>query len=465
MWRGIGRLSIPGQTRPRQVIFSLLALVMVALFAVASATVTTVPPEGPRGHLVRVLPALEPPGPVLERLVATEPPPTPKGIAARLDPALSDPALGASVAARVINLTNGAVLYDRGGDSAHTPASTTKITTAAAVLASYPADHRITTTVVAGSAPGQVVLVGGGDPTLSAAPPSTPTWYDGAARVSDLAEQIRRSGVRPTSVVVDGSLFTGAGLGPGWDPTDVAGGYVAPITAVMVDGGRIPGQRARSTAPDLDAGRALARALGLPASAVTRGVAPAGAARLAQVQSPPLDRLVEETLLASDNVAAEMLARQVALATGHPASFAGAVAGVKEVLGRLGADVGGDRLLDGSGLSPADRLTPGLLTSVLRLAASADQPRLHPLFAALPVAGYDGTLSDRYRVPASATGAGMVRAKTGTLTGVSSLAGVVQLRDGQLLGFVFLADEVPGILAAEGAWDHAAAALAGCGCG
>src|SRR5262249_23210871 len=229
-------------------------------------------------------------------------------------------------------------------------------TTAAAVLASYPAEHRFRTRVLAGARPGEVVLVGGGDPTLSAAPAGRPTIYPEAARLADLAGAVRRSGGRPTSVVVDGSLFTGPALGPHWDPGDVAGGYIAPITALMLDAGRQPGLLARSWQPDLDAGRALARLLGVPPAAVRRGHPAPGARVLAEVSSPPLGRLLERTLLASDNVLAEVLARQVALAEHQPASFAGAVAAVRAVLRRLGVDVSGDRLLDGSGLSPADTL-------------------------------------------------------------------------------------------------------------
>src|SRR5262249_18555373 len=155
-----------------------------------------------------------------------------------------------------------------------------------------------------------------------------------------------------------------------------AGGYVAPITALMLDAGRQPGSPARSGQPDLDAGRAFARLLGGPPAAVRRGHPVPGARVLAEADSPPLGRLLGRALLASGNVLAEVLARQVALAARQPASFAGAVAAVRAVLGRLGVDVAGDGLLDGSGLSPADRLSPALLVSLVRVAASAEHPEL-----------------------------------------------------------------------------------------
>ena len=101
------------------------------------------------------------------------------------------------------------------------------------------------------------MLVGGGDPTLSAAPPGQDTWYRGAARISDLAEQVRRSGVTPTAVQVDTSLFSGPTMAPGWDPADIDGGDIAPIESVMIDAGRIQPttvESRRSVTPALDAG-------------------------------------------------------------------------------------------------------------------------------------------------------------------------------------------------------------------
>ena len=87
--------------------------------------------------------------------------------------------------------------------------------------------------------PGVVVLVGGGDPILSAAPPGEETWYRGAARISDLVDQVRKSGVTATAVQVDDSLFSGPDFAPGWDPADIDGGDIAPIQSVMIDAGRI----------------------------------------------------------------------------------------------------------------------------------------------------------------------------------------------------------------------------------
>ncbi len=413
-------------------------------------------------------PTSPPPTPVLAADSGTGRAPTAAGVSDALRSALTDPRLGGRIAASVVDVASGRTLLDDRGSVPTTPASTAKVLTAAAVFAAMPADHRFSTAVVAGRRPGQVVLVGGGDPTLSAAGRGTPTAYAGAARISDLAAAVRRSGVRKvTRVVVDDHAFTGATTAPGWDSDDVSGGYVAPIMATMVDGGLIqPGRSARSSDPDLAAGRALAAALGAPKAPVVRGAAPAGARTLGQVRSAPVVRIVAEMLSVSDNVLAECLARQVALATRAPGSFAGAASAVRHVLAGIGAPSAGIRLVDGSGLSRKDAISPAALTQTLRAAAAPDRAQLHDLFGLLPVAGYAGTLADRYRTGSAVAGAGQVRAKTGTLTGVSSLAGVVQDRDGRQLAFAFLTDRVApdGTLSAEAALDVAAGRLAGCGC-
>jgi serine-type D-Ala-D-Ala carboxypeptidase/endopeptidase (penicillin-binding protein 4) len=421
----------------------------------AAPTVTASPTPSP---LVTPSPVLAAPPSGLPQTAA--------GVARVLAGPLADRRLGARVSATVLDAETGQVLLDRGAATSVTPASTAKLATSVALLSVADPDQRLTTRVVVGARPGDVVLVGGGDATLSAAPAGKPTVYEGAARIGTLAALAKRAGAGTVRrVVVDSTLFPGPSMAPSWNPADVGGGYITPITATMVDAGRQDGLRARSGAPDLEAGRALATALGVPKVPVIRGRAPAGAATLAEVRSQPVPRLVEQMLLASDNVLAEGLARQVAIAEGQPASFAGATAATRQVLARLGMPAG-DRLLDGSGLSAQDRVTPALLAGLLRAAADTDRPELHALVPGLPVSGYLGTLDERYRTGPAAVAAGQVRAKTGTLDGVSSLAGLVRGADGRLLVFAVVADRVPagGTLPAEAALDEAAAALTKCGC-
>jgi D-alanyl-D-alanine carboxypeptidase/D-alanyl-D-alanine-endopeptidase (penicillin-binding protein 4) len=280
-------------------------------------------------------------------------------------------------------------------------------------------------------------------------------------------------------VIVDSSLFTGPVTAQGWDPDDLTSGQTARITALMTDGGRTNPAKNNSRAgkPDVAAGQALAKQLGLPNSAVVQGQAPAGSGASATavpggavspgqllgiVYSPPMVRLVEMMLSASDNTMADMLARQVALATGAQPSFAGAAEAVLKKLADLGVPTGGASLVDGSGLSNLDRLTAGLLTGLLVVVSGTGHPELHGVLTGLPVAGYSGTLASRYHDPSAAPGVGDVRAKTGTLTGVSSLAGLVVNASGRLLAFAVVADGVPtgGAPAAEAALDRIAVVLA-----
>jgi len=156
----------------------------------------------------------------------------------------------------------------------------------------------------------------------------------------------------------------------------------------------------------------------------------------------------------------------VALRSGRPATFDGAVDAVRSAWAGLGLDPAALGFVDSSGLSPADRLRPAALTSLLTLVAGPRRPELRTLLTGLPVAGFTGALADRYRGGPAAAAAGDVRGKTGTLEGVSALAGLVVDEDGRLLAFDLTADSLGavGVAAAEAALDRLAATLAGCGC-
>jgi D-alanyl-D-alanine carboxypeptidase/D-alanyl-D-alanine-endopeptidase (penicillin-binding protein 4) len=376
---------------------------------------------------------------------------------------LRDPALGGRVFGEVVDTATGAVLYSGRETTPVAPASTAKLLTAAAVLLTRGGGYRIATTVVTDGS-GTVALVGAGDPTLTGAAPGKDGAYDGAARLSDLAAQVKKAGVPVTRIVVDDSLFTGLPASPAWAQTDIPSDYAAPVTAVMADGGRdTPSSVIRSLTPDLAAGTRLAALLGKPDAPVARGTAPVGARTVGTVQSAQISTLVAQMLQLSDNVIAECLARQVALATHADPSFSGAAAAVRSVLAGTGLDPGAG-MVDASGLAESDRVTPATLTALLRLATGTEHPELHTLVAGLPVAGWTGTLADRYLSGSSAKAAGLVRAKTGTLSRVSSLAGLVHDTDGRLLAFAFVADRVPATADAEAALDRIAAALSACGC-
>jgi serine-type D-Ala-D-Ala carboxypeptidase/endopeptidase (penicillin-binding protein 4) len=411
--------------------------------------------------------------------------PTANGLRNALAGPLSAAALGPQVSALVADPATGQVLLSENGGQLMTPASTTKLATGLAALAVLGPEARFTTRVVRGTAPGSIVLVGGGDPTLAVNPFPAPD-YPQPATLASLAAATARAltaqGSRSVTLGYDTSLYTGPGLAPGWPAAYVTTGDVTPIVSLEVDQGRLDaaGQpedsddpfnlSARSNDPArmaADAFAALLTADGIHVTgAPTAQTAPAQAGEIASVTSPPLSAIVAQMLEESNNVIAENLARHVALATGEPASFSGAAQAVINEVRRLGVTTG-IQLVDGSGLSPQDAIAPVTLVKVLEQAVA--RPGLRALLAGLPVAGFSGTLSAGESVFSGISGAavGSVRAKTGNLGTVTSLAGLVYDASGQVLAFALMADQIPsaGMLqTAANAIDAAASALAGCGC-
>lgn len=411
-----------------------------------------------------------PPTLTLTPLAADAPTPSQSGVAAVLNRLAGSTDLG-TLTGVVEDPATGEVLWSRNPDIAEPPGSANKLLTFAAALLTLSPTTRIETRVVAGGTPDSVVLVGGGDPTLSALPKGSDSVYPDADKLDSLAEEVRYAHPAPIhTVTVDLSRFTGDAMAPGWDTSDIAGGNVTPIEPLILDGGRSKPDELdppRTATPALDAGKALAQRLGADPSKVAVGGAPAGAAVLGEVGSPPVSDLVETALRISDNVLAESLARQVALAKGADPSFAGATGAIKDTLAAAGFNVSGMSTVDGSGLSTQDQVPARLLGQILAVASGpASDPRaarLRPLLSGLPVAGGDGTLEDRFDTGDTSAGRGFVRAKTGTLSGVSALAGVVTDADGRLLTFALMASGTSPTVSRP-QLDALAAALRGCGC-
>jgi D-alanyl-D-alanine carboxypeptidase/D-alanyl-D-alanine-endopeptidase (penicillin-binding protein 4) len=186
-----------------------------------------------------------------------------------------------------------------------------------------------------------------------------------------------------------------------------------------------------------------------------RAEAAADLPALAAVTSPPLSAIVEYVMRTSDNDVAEILGRHVALGLGRPGTSNDAGEATEEALAGLGIDLAGVEIRDGSGLARANAVTAAALADALRLAADPDQPGLRPVLGGLPIAGFTGTLAER----AADGGAGYVRGKTGTLTGVHSLAGLAVAADGAAYLFAILADDATDALGARAALDRFAAAL------
>jgi serine-type D-Ala-D-Ala carboxypeptidase/endopeptidase (penicillin-binding protein 4) len=385
-----------------------------------------------------------------------------------------DKALGRHLAVDVVELFDGDQVYAHGAGRV-IPASTMKLLTATAALDALGPDHRFRTTVVAGPGARTITLVGGGDPLLARTPVDGDNLYPQRADLDTLARStataLRSVGRTRVRLRYDASLFTGPAVNPRWEPSYVPDDVVSPISALWVDEGRErTGLAARSADPAAAAAQAFADRLAKHRIDVVGGaprphVAAGDATEVASVRSAPLARIVQHVLEVSDNEGAEVLSRQVAVATGRPASFAGAARAVRSRLRLLGIPTTGARIYDGSGLSRGNRLGPQTLLAVLETAASPDHPGLRSVVADLPVAGFTGSLGYRFESGADA-GLGTVRAKTGTLTGVHGLAGVVTSVDGAVLGFVAVADKVrvPNTTAARTQLDRIAAALAGCTC-
>jgi len=386
---------------------------------------------------------------------------------------LASKKLGRHVVLDVTQLPSGRVVF-RHGHGTVTPASTMKLLTMTAGLQVLGPGHRFSTSVVSRPGSKRVVLVGGGDPLLARKPQpgsSYPRRADLATLAARTAEALKATGRTRVRLGYDTSLFTGPSVNPHWPASYIAENVVSPITALWVDEGRErTGFAARSASPSYDAATVFAKALarhhvhvlGKPAHVVAPKPS-AGGRTIARVRSAPLSQIVQHIVEVSDNEGAEVVARQVAVATGRPASFAGATKAVRAVLRQVGVSTAGNRIYDGSGLSRDDRLRPETLLAVLH--AAATHGRLRATVVDLPVAGFSGSLAARFDTGDPA-GLGRVRAKTGTLTGVSGLAGTVTSRDGVVLGFVAVADRFKPVntLDVRDLLDDLTAALAGCRC-
>ena len=361
----------------------------------------------------------------------------------------ADPRL-ANFQGQVVNANTNEVLFDRGGTVPSRTASVMKVLTSAAALSALGPDYRATTTVTVGAEPGQVVLVGGGDLTLTRLPTGQEPFYTGAAHLDALAAATRaawnadpaRAGTPITSLVLDSTLFDGPGWDAGWARGELSLGTMSEITALQIDGDRdnpARGTSPRSADPVGRAGQAFADALG-GGVGITRAAAPANAAVLASAQSQPVSTLIQQSLIISDNTLAEMLARLVAVELGTGHSFAALQEGIVTALAPYGIDTTGLVIVDGSGLSPANAVPPSYLTALFTQ-VNAREGDLGVIFDGLPVAGGPtGSLSysDRFTGDnAAATGA--VFAKTGWITTGFTLAGIVHASDGTPLSFAVYA--------------------------
>ncbi|HEX5335215.1 MAG TPA: D-alanyl-D-alanine carboxypeptidase/D-alanyl-D-alanine-endopeptidase, partial [Propionicimonas sp.] len=384
--------------------------------------------------------------------------PVPAQVAKKLA-AVNRSGIGASGV--VVLAPDGSVLASRSADKPLAPASTMKLLTSLAALDTLGADHTFTTRVVRSGT--RIVLVGGGDPLLtdkqsrSAAKPAS-LQVLATATVAALTS----AGVKRVQLGYDTSLFSGPAFNPAWKAKWQT--WVARVSPLLISSGRF-NQWQADPAPARTAATAFAKRLKAAGITVTRVLsarADASAAELASVQSAPLSTVVGRTLTYSDNLAAEVIARHVALAAGNPASFTGGAAGIKAWLTARSLWSDGMRVVDGSGLALAARVTPTVLAKAVL--ASLDTPALAGVAAGLPVAGLSGTLKDRFDDKSEKVARGNVHAKTGTLVGVAALAGYLTTADGARLVFAIIANRTRGQTTAYNWLDRSTAVLVRCGC-
>lgn len=346
----------------------------------------------------------------------------------------------------IVTNARGNTYWNKAADRALSPASITKLLTAYTALHVLSPNSRQTTTVSL-ALDGSLVLRGGGDITISRRAHGA-TFYRNAPRLSDLAAQVKSKldrlprGLRPRRLIVDTSYYTGPAMARGWYSEDIDGGSIAPMAPAMLDGARIYDNGwyvPRTAQPSLQLGATLLQYLGLKGVTVEIGTPAPSLFTLGTIKSAPLEDRIADMLLYSDNVLAESIGREVARATGRPASFRGAADAVLSEIRAQGIPTAGATLSDTSGLSFYNRLSPRTVAEVLSPRSIAEKRKVTDvIYHYLPIAGRSGTL--RYRFGgAAAPGQGHVRAKTGSLTGVSTLAGVAYTRRSSTpLYFAFL---------------------------
>ncbi|ALC06793.1 D-alanyl-D-alanine carboxypeptidase [Corynebacterium deserti GIMN1.010] len=337
------------------------------------------------------------------------------------------------------DVESGEIVWEHNQDTAVRPASATKILTAAVALYELGRADTVETQVVEGEQQGTVVIKAGGDVTIS------------QEQLDDLAEQL--GGRDIDTVLIDTSVWPDESFAKTWDPIDVDAGYITDVVPAMIEAGRLGGDEGdlpRSHTPALDVAQALADRVG--ATSVSAGTAP-DTAPIASVESDNLEKRLARMMADSDNVMAEGIAKEVAASKGLATDSVSTAQMTLDILGEHGFDLTGVSIVDNSGLSFDNLITPRLLDDILTRAAT--EAELRPLITSLPIAHGTGTLEERYE---GLSGAGWVRAKTGTLTDTSALAGVVTSESGRVFTFSFVSND-SAILSAREALDEMASIL------
>ncbi len=388
--------------------------------------------------------------------------PTTAGIERAVGKLADSPSVGAFSMLVIDPVTERTLYTDKSG-AKRIPASVIKVLTAAAALSAFGPSYRVRTPVkVEGNT---VYLVGAGDPLM----PRAKGEGSLKALAQKTAQSLKSRGLQRIQLIFDDSLFTGPALGPAWKSTYPRLGVAAPVSALTVGGARMnPGSVSRVSNPAKQTAQLFAQRLrnqGITVSKIRKGTTPRTATQLASVSSDPMSEIIGVMLRDSDNDVAEILAHLIGVKVVGEGSFAGGAQAMTSVLASKGINTTDLKLFDGSGLSTRNRASSEVFGQVLTDMVRGDQPQWASIALGLPVAAETGTLDNRFDSKGTRAGAGVVRAKTGSLTGVSSLAGTIKDRSGRLLVFVMMGNKIPSIISARNSMDRMAASLAKCGCG
>lgn len=465
------RARLRRQKRRRRLIPVALLVVVATYFGfdafdILPGPFTTKPPI-----TVQALPRPEPHGaPAPEMASLPDSAPVPSDLTPVLDPIFDSARTSEAYSAEVRDARTGDVLYARNPDQPRTPASVTKVLTASAALGALGPTHTFSTdALLAGD---QLFVRGGGDVLLNsgASQPASVAGHAGLATLAEsVADKLQGRGLGSLTLHADVSRYTGENFRAGWDRADIGNGFIAPIVPIMVDAGltapkdHVPREQDPVARVVSDFAAALTKA-GIEVRVAEPAATPGNAETLASVESAPLGSVVRYMLLHSDNVVAEVLGVEVAIARKAEPSLDASPQAVLDQLTSMQLETNSVTLGDTSGLNYDNRISPHQLTGVLNAATTrADVSELIPNF---PVGGLSGTLTERFTDPDTEPAKGMVMAKTGTLSTVTSLAGTVLTHDGRLLTFAFMSDglDAGGSTLARKTMDTAVTQLAECGC-
>lgn len=429
----------------------------------------------PQPGKTSVGPSVAPPMPESAKPLAVSAGPVqlPAKVQAQVAAAISKPGLARKLGVEIMDAETGRILLAHNQNAAMTPASVTKLLSAWVIANTLNLNKPLTTKVVNGASAGKIVLVAGGDTALNPGK-GDPDHVNGHAGLADLAAQVatslKKAGTTTVSVGVDTSYAPGPLTSKHWAPGVVAAGYTARIAQLGLSTERAT-DPARPTPADPVASTQQAFVKALKAKGITATVGKkvtAGdrATVLGAVESSPLLDVLGDALQASDNAMITSLTRQAAFHKGVGGSTTDVTAFVEKTLTSAGFNLKGVKLADVSGLSDGTTIPPRLLADLLLSGTSGRNKPFAEVLTRLSVSGYNGTLDNRFLQPSNVSAAGDVRAKTGSLTNVASLAGTVITKDDRVLIFVVISNAAKswGPYGTRAAIDDFVAALQKCGC-